>query len=74
MQTAQQISAAEAARRVLILQNPALRGSSQTSNTLHAGLQLIVPGRGLRLLRAGRGAAGAARSACLRALARAERV
>jgi gentisate 1,2-dioxygenase len=39
-----QISAAEAERRVLILENPGLRGSSQITNTLYAGLQLILPG------------------------------
>lgn len=44
MESAQQISAAEAERRVLILENPALRGSSQITNTLYAGLQLIMPG------------------------------
>lgn len=44
MESAQQISAAEAERRVLILENPALRGSSQVTNTLYAGLQLIMPG------------------------------
>lgn len=44
MESATQISAAEAERRVLILENPALRGSSQITNTLYAGLQLIMPG------------------------------
>jgi len=44
MESATQISAAEAERRVLILENPALRGSSQVTNTLYAGLQLIMPG------------------------------
>jgi gentisate 1,2-dioxygenase len=29
---------------VLILENPALKGSSQITNTLYAGLQLIMPG------------------------------
>jgi len=38
------ISAAEAERRVLILENPALRGTSQAVDTLYAGLQLILPG------------------------------
>ena len=38
------ISAAEAERRVLIMENPALRGKSRITNTLYAGLQLIMPG------------------------------
>jgi gentisate 1,2-dioxygenase len=44
LESAQQISAAEAERRVLILENPGLKGSSQITNTLYAGLQLIMPG------------------------------
>jgi gentisate 1,2-dioxygenase len=44
MESADQISAAEAERRVLILENPGLRGSSQITNSLYAGLQLIMPG------------------------------
>jgi gentisate 1,2-dioxygenase len=44
MESARQISAAEAERRVMILENPALRGSSQITPTLYAGLQLIMPG------------------------------
>jgi len=38
------ISAREAERRVLILENPALKGESQAVDTLYAGLQLILPG------------------------------
>ncbi len=38
------ISAKEAERRVLILENPALRGQSCITNTLYCGLQLILPG------------------------------
>ncbi|KQS05021.1 gentisate 1,2-dioxygenase [Sphingomonas sp. Leaf357] len=38
------ITAAEAERRVLILENPALPGQSRITNTLYAGLQLILPG------------------------------
>src|SRR5512133_2646964 len=38
------ISAAEAERRVLILENPALRGQSCITQSLYAGLQLILPG------------------------------
>jgi gentisate 1,2-dioxygenase len=38
------ISAEEAERRVLILENPGLPGSSQVTSSLYAGLQLILPG------------------------------
>jgi gentisate 1,2-dioxygenase len=38
------ISAQEAVRRVLILENPALRGHSCITQSLYAGLQLILPG------------------------------
>jgi gentisate 1,2-dioxygenase len=38
------ISAKEAERRVLILENPGMRGQSRITNTLYAGLQLIRPG------------------------------
>ncbi|MGC9716479.1 cupin domain-containing protein, partial [Escherichia coli] len=34
----------EAVRRVLVLENPALRGQSSITATLYAGLQLIMPG------------------------------
>jgi gentisate 1,2-dioxygenase len=44
MEAAQHISAEEAERRVLLLENPGLRGGSQVTNTLFAGLQLIMPG------------------------------
>jgi gentisate 1,2-dioxygenase len=44
MESAEHISAKEAERRVLILENPALRGSSQITSVLYAGLQLIMPG------------------------------
>jgi gentisate 1,2-dioxygenase len=44
LESAAHISAEEAERRVLILENPGLRGSSQITNTLYAGLQLIMPG------------------------------
>ena len=37
-------SAAEAERRVLVLENPGLRGRSQISPTLYAGVQLVLPG------------------------------
>ena len=38
------ISAREAVRRVLVFENPALRGASSITHTLYAGLQLILPG------------------------------
>jgi gentisate 1,2-dioxygenase len=38
------ISAEEAVRRVLVLENPALRGQSCITQSLYAGLQLILPG------------------------------
>src|SRR5689334_18320765 len=38
------ITAKEAERRVLVFENPALRGKSRITNTLYAGLQLILPG------------------------------
>ena len=37
-------TAQEAVRRVLILENPALRGKSCITQSLYAGLQLILPG------------------------------
>ena len=44
MEAGELITAAEAERRVLILENPALPGQSRITNTLYAGLQLILPG------------------------------
>jgi len=38
------ISAREAERRVLVLENPALHGRAAITHTLYAGLQLILPG------------------------------
>ena len=38
------ISAEEAERRVLILENPGLRGTSSITQSIYAGLQLIMPG------------------------------
>ena len=38
------ISAEEAERRVLILENPAMHGESKVTNTLFAGVQMIMPG------------------------------
>jgi gentisate 1,2-dioxygenase len=38
------ISAAQAERRVLIMENPGLPGTSSATTSLYAGLQLILPG------------------------------
>ncbi len=38
------ITAQEAIRRVLVLENPGLRGQSRVTQSLYAGLQLIMPG------------------------------
>jgi gentisate 1,2-dioxygenase len=38
------ITAKEAERRVLILENPGLRGKASITHSLYAGLQLILPG------------------------------
>ncbi len=60
------ISAEEAVRRVLILENPGWKGQSKATSTLYAGLQLILPGEvapshrhtqsALRFVVSGRGA------------------
>jgi gentisate 1,2-dioxygenase len=60
------ISAEEAERRVLVLENPALRGKSCVTRSLYAGLQLLLPGEiahshrhtatAIRLVVQGRGA------------------
>lgn len=44
MEAGELISASEAERRVLVLENPGLRGASSITHTLYAGLQLILPG------------------------------
>jgi gentisate 1,2-dioxygenase len=44
MQAGKLITAEEAVRRVLILENPALRGQSAITQSLYAGLQQILPG------------------------------
>lgn len=44
MESGKLITAKGAERRVLILENPGIRGSSQITETLFAGLQLILPG------------------------------
>lgn len=38
------ITAKEAERRVLILENPGLRGQSKATTSLYAGVQLVMPG------------------------------
>ncbi|OFZ86508.1 MAG: gentisate 1,2-dioxygenase [Betaproteobacteria bacterium RBG_16_66_20] len=44
MEAGRAISAKEAVRRVLILENPGLRGQSCITRSLYCGLQLILPG------------------------------
>lgn len=44
MESATLISAEEAERRVLLMENPGLPGTSRVTNTMYAGLQLIQPG------------------------------
>ncbi len=44
LESAELISAKEAERRVLILENPGLAGKSAITETLFAGLQLVMPG------------------------------
>lgn len=44
MEAGRLISAKEAERRVLVLENPGLRGASSITHSLYAGLQLILPG------------------------------
>jgi gentisate 1,2-dioxygenase len=44
MESGALITAKEAVRRVLILENPSLRGTACATPTLYAGLQLILPG------------------------------
>ena len=44
IEAAKLISVEEADRRVLILENPALEGKSRATQSLYAGLQIIMPG------------------------------
>lgn len=44
MEAGDLISAEEAVRRVLILENPAMPGKASITRTLYAGLQLLLPG------------------------------
>lgn len=44
MEAGDLITAREAERRVLILENPGLRGQSKITTSLYAGVQLVLPG------------------------------
>jgi gentisate 1,2-dioxygenase len=44
MEAGRLITAREAERRVLVMENPGLRGASSITHSLYAGLQLILPG------------------------------
>jgi len=44
MEAAELISAEQAERRVLVLENPDLAGSASATPTLYAGVQLVMPG------------------------------
>ena len=44
MESGKLISAEEAERRVMILENPGLPESKQITNSLYAGVQLLLPG------------------------------
>jgi len=44
MESGKLITAQEAERRVLVLENPGLRGQSRATHSLYAGLQLVLPG------------------------------
>ena len=44
LEAGERITAEQAERRVLVLENPGLRGSSQITQSLYAGIQLVLPG------------------------------
>ncbi len=44
MEAGRLITAKEAERRVLVLENPGVRGESRITQSLYAGLQLVMPG------------------------------
>ena len=44
MESGELLTAEEAERRVLVLENPSLPGQSRATGTLYAGVQLILPG------------------------------
>jgi len=48
MEAGRLLTPEEAERRVLVLENPGLRGTTQITNSLYAGLQLIMPGESAR--------------------------
>ncbi|HVL37360.1 MAG TPA: gentisate 1,2-dioxygenase, partial [Burkholderiales bacterium] len=48
LETARLVSAEEAERRVLLLENPSYAGELRVCATLHAGLQLLMPGERAR--------------------------
>jgi gentisate 1,2-dioxygenase len=48
MEAGRLLTPEEAERRVLVLENPGLRGTTQITNSLYAGLQLILPGETAR--------------------------
>ena len=43
MEAGERVSAEQAERRVLLLENPAYPGEMRVATTLHAGLQLLLP-------------------------------
>ena len=45
MEAGELVSAEDAFRRVLVLENPAFPGEMRITNTLYAGLQLVLPAR-----------------------------
>ena len=44
MEAGQLITAKEAERRVLVLENPGMRGQSKITTSMYAGVQLVMPG------------------------------
>ncbi len=44
MEAGRLVTAEEAERRVLVLENPAFAGKSRATATLYAGIQLVMPG------------------------------
>ena len=44
MEAGELITAKEAERRVLVLENPGFKGLSRITSSLYAGLQLVLPG------------------------------
>jgi gentisate 1,2-dioxygenase len=50
MEAGRLITAREAERRVLVMENPGLRGASSITHSLYAGLQLIFPAKSRRAI------------------------